>query len=195
MSLILELTNKFCDPCTTTHIPTNKRTSMELVLLYLWLLICIWMDTGAYLYLPFFLIFQLIRTLSRSLDSPTHASFTSIATSQWCATPTIRKSTSSTKQMLLQSPHLTNPDADFISPVPSLTSSAMPIPHTSLQGKCSLHPGEVTVTPTISKSIKRKSVGGHSINPKANTYGSHTSPLVRRHKLITLWPLTSNVYG
>jgi hypothetical protein len=30
---------------------------------------------------------------------------------------------------------------------------------------------------------------------KTATYGSHTSPLVRRHELITLWPLTSNVYG
>jgi len=54
-------------------------------------------------------------------------------------------------------------------------------------------PREVTVTPTISKSSKRKSVGGRSINPKAKEGGGTADKAKGKRKTLkVLIPSTKN---
>ncbi|TFK41544.1 hypothetical protein BDQ12DRAFT_678161 [Crucibulum laeve] len=124
-------------------------------------------------------------TRTQSIDSPTRPSRASSTRSPEPTTP------SKIKHVLFQSPHKANPDADFIPPIPAALvasssrratlsararRSATPIPPYEPPKDVFTPPREVFVTPTISKSSKRKSVVS-SKSSKATKLKVVTAPL------------------
>ena len=139
---------------------------------------------------------------TQSLDSPTRVSFprAPTASSQVHTTPTKTKekarsaSPMKAKRILIQSPHASNPDADFIPPV-SVSSraylsatgsgsglgralsrrsrSATPIPPYEPPKEVFTPPREVTISPLFvqSKSRRSKSRGARSRTPEVGELG------------------------